>query len=604
MRVPAVTRRLPPLVLCLLPFAAAAATAPVTATATATLHALFDADYQRGLREDPLGASYVGDDRYNDRLPDLTPAALAARLQALRDSRGALLAIDRRLLGGADQLDYDIYLRDLDEKIAGSRFHDERMPVTQQEGVQLLADTMLQLLRFERSKDYADWIARLRAFGHYADQNIALMRLGISSGWLPPKAIMQRVPAQIAAQLVARPEDSSFYAPFRSMSSSVPAAEQAQLRAAAKAAVSEVVLPALKRFQVFFNGEYLPACRDSVAAGDLPDGKAYYDYLASVHTTTSLSAAQIHEIGLQEVARLRADMEKIRVEVGFQGDLPAFFSYLRSDPKFHYNDGAQLLTAYRALAKRIDPQLTRVFGLLPRAPYGVEPIPANLAPDTTTAYYNDGSADGRRPGTFHVNLYKPETRLIWEMVPLTLHEAVPGHHLQLSLARELPEQPMFRRLGGYTAFVEGWGLYAEQLGYDMDLYADPYDRMGQKTYEMWRAVRLVVDTGMHAQGWTRQQAIDYFKANAPKSDLDITNEIDRYIATPGQALGYKIGQMKFSELRARAQARLGERFDLRAFHDELLGAGALPLTVLEKRMDDWLDQQASAAAPPVTQPRT
>jgi uncharacterized protein (DUF885 family) len=597
---PAVERQLlPGLLLCLLPYAAVAPAAraePAAGAATA-LRALFDADYQRELREDPLNASYVGDDRYNDRLPDLSPAALAAREQAVRESRSALLAIDRGALGGADQLNYDIYLGELDDKIAGFRFHEERMPVTQQGGVHLLADGTLQLLRFERVKDYADWIARLRAYGRYTEQNIALMRLGMSSGWLPPKAIMQRVPAQIAAQLVATPEASSYYAPFRAMPASVAAADQARLRAAAEAAVSEVVLPALRRFQAFFDGEYLPACRDSVAAGDLPDGKAYYDYLARVHTTTSLSAAQIHELGLREVARLRADMEKIRIEVGFRGDLPAFFSYLRSDPKFHYGDGAQLLTAYRALAKRIDPELTRVFGLLPRAPYGVVPIPANLAPDTTTAYYNDGSADGRRPGVFYVNLYKPETRLTWEMLPLTLHESVPGHHLQLSLARELPEQPMFRRLAGFTAFVEGWGLYAEQLGYDMGLYADPYDRMGQKTYEMWRAVRLVVDTGMHAQGWTRQQAIDYFRANAPKSDLDITNEIDRYIATPGQALAYKIGQMKFSELRARAQARLGERFDLRAFHDELLGAGALPLAVLEKRMDAWLDEQASPAQP-------
>ena len=590
------------LVLCLMPFAAAvqsAHAAPTASTvpaasaisATANLHALFDADYQRELREDPLNASYVGDDRYNNRLPDLNPTAQAAQEQAVRDSRGALRAIDRNTLSAEDQLNYDIYLRELDEKIAGFRFHEERMPVTQHGGPQVLADNLLQLLAFDRAKDYSDWIARLRAYGRYTDQTIALMRLGMASGWLPPKVIMQRVPPQIATQLVAKPEDSRYYAPFRTMSANVSAAEQARLRAAATAAVSEVVLPALRRFQTFFNGEYLPVCRNSVAAGDLPDGKAYYDYLASVHTTTTLSAAQIHEIGLKEVARLRGDMEKIRVEVGFQGDLPAFFSYLRNDPKFHYNDPAQLLMAYRALAKRIDPELTRVFGVLPRAPYGVVPIPDNLAPDTTTAYYNDGSADGRRPGIFYVNLYKPETRLIWEMVPLTLHESVPGHHLQLSLARELPEQPMFRRLAGFTAFVEGWGLYAEQLGYDMDLYSDPYDRMGQKTYEMWRAVRLVVDTGMHAQGWTRQQAIDYFKANAPKSDLDITNEIDRYIATPGQALAYKIGQMKFSELRARARARLDERFDLRAFHDELLGAGALPLAVLEQRMDAWLEAQ-------------
>ena len=603
----AIIRHLRILALGLLSLAAAAHAAP-GAGASAALRALFDVDYQRQLREEPLTASYVGDDRYNDRLPDLRPAALAASQQAVRDSRAALLSIGRKNLSAADQLNYDIYLRELDEKIAGFRFHEEQMPVTQQDGVHLLADRVLQLVRFERVKDYDDWIARLRAYGVYTDQTIALMRQGMASGWLPPKSIMQRVPPQIAAQIVAAPEDSSYFAPFSAMSVNATAAEQDRLRAAGKAAVSEVVLPALRRFQAFFDGEYLPACRESVAAGDLPDGKAYYDYLASTYTTTDLGAAQIHEIGLKEVARLRADMEQIRAETGFQGDLPAFFTYLRNDPKFHYNDGAQLLMAYRALAKRIDPELTRVFGVLPREPYGVVPIPGSLAPDTTTAYYNDGSADGRRPGRFYVNLYKPETRLIWEMLPLTLHESVPGHHLQLALAREMPGQPMFRRLAGFTAFVEGWGLYAEQLGYDMGLYADPYDRMGQKTYEMWRAVRLVVDTGMHAQGWSRQQAIDYFKANAPKSNLDITNEIDRYIATPGQALAYKIGQMKISELRARARARLGERFDLRAFHDELLGAGALPLSVLEQRMNAWLEEQARAvpakSSQVAAQPRT
>jgi uncharacterized protein (DUF885 family) len=420
------------------------------------------------------------------------------------------------------------------------------------------------------------------------------MRAGLQNGWTPPEAIMQRVPAQVAVQLVNEPEKSSYYAPFVTMSKDVPAEEQARLRRDAKDAVTTVVLPAIKRFQTFFNDEYLPHCRDTVAAGDLPDGKAYYDYLAHSYTTTDLSAEQIHAIGLKEVARIHDQMEKIRVEVGFQGDLPAFFAYLRSDPKFHYNDGATLLTAYRALAKRIDPELTRLFGTLPRAPYGVVPIPDALAPDTTTAYYNGGSADGRRAGNYYVNLYKPETRLIWEMLPLTLHESVPGHHLQISLANELPEQPMFRRQAGFTAFIEGWALYAEQLGYDMNLYADPYDRMGQLSYEQWRAVRLVVDTGMHSEGMSRQQAIDYFKANVPKSDNDIVNEIDRYLATPGQALAYKIGQMKISELRAKAKARLGDRFDLRAFHDALLGAGALPLSVLETRMDAWIDAQAAA----------
>lgn len=582
------------LALCLLLLAPTAQAAP-DAKATAALHALFDADYQRQLREDPLGASYLGEDRYNDKMPDLSSPAMAVRQQAVRDSRQTLLGIDRKALSEADQLNYDIYLRELDQSIAGFRFHDEFMPVSHQGGVHTFADGMLQGLRFEKAKDYSDWIARLRAYGTYTDQTIALMRQGMASGWMRPKAIMQRVPAQIAGQIVAAPEDSASYSPFKAMSANVSASEQERLRAEAKAAVVDVVLPALKRFQSFFNHEYLPKCRDSVAAGELPDGKAYYDFLARSYTTTDLSAAQIHEIGLKEVTRLRAEMEKIRVEVAFHGDQPAFFEYLRSDAKFHYNDGAQLLMAYRAMAKRIDPELTRIFGTLPRAPYGVTPIPDALAPDTTTAYYNGGSTDGKRAGNYYVNLYKPQTRLIWEMLPLTLHESVPGHHLQISIANELPEQPMFRRLAGFTAYVEGWALYAEQLGYDMGLYADPYDRMGQKAYEMWRAVRLVVDTGMHAQGWSRQQAIDYFKANDPKSEHDITNEIDRYLATPGQALAYKIGQMKISELRAKAKAKLGDNFDLRAFHDELLGAGALPLSVLETRMNAWLDAQPAGA---------
>jgi len=579
------------LCLALSPILATAAPDPQAAKA---LHALFDADWQRQLRENPLNASYLGDERYNDRLPDLSPGAIKAAEQAVRDSRTKLLAIDRKQLSEADQLNYDIYLGDLDDSIAGFQFPSERLAVTQQGGVHTLADDMLQVLRFERGKDYADWIARLRAYGAYTDQNIALLRLGMTSGWVPPKAIMQRVPAQIAAQITARPEDSAYYAPFKTLSANIGASEQAQLRAQASAAIADVVTPALQRFQKFFNDQYLPATRDSAAAGELPDGKAYYDYLARHYTTTDMSAAQIHALGLQEVARIRGEMEKIRVEVGFKGDLSAFFTHLRNDPKFHYENREHLLTAYRALAKRVDPELTRVFGLLPRAPYGVVPIPDNLAPDTTTAYYSPGSVDGRRAGHYYVNLYKPETRLIWEMLPLTLHEAVPGHHLQISLANELPEQPMFRRQAGFTAYVEGWALYAEQLGYDMDLYADPYDRMGQLTYEMWRAVRLVVDTGLHSQGLSRQQAIDYFKANAPKSDNDIVNEIDRYLATPGQALAYKIGQLKISELRAKARARLGERFDLRAFHGAVLGAGALPLPVLERRMEAWIQAQASA----------
>ncbi len=589
------------ILLALAPVSVAAAAqnsaAPVASAQVpnAQLHALFEADWQRSLEDNPLMATYLGDRRYNALLPDLSSAAVVQRQAATRASLASLLAIDRATLSPADQLNHDLYREQLETDIAGFAFPTHLMPVSQQGGPHLLAVRMAPALRFDSAKDYADWTARLRGYGDFVDQAIALMREGIAAGWVPPKAVMQRVPAQIAAQRVATAEQSSFYAPFLKMDARVPAAEQAQLRAEGRAAVDEVVLPALARFEAFFNDTYLPATPASVATGDLPDGRAYYDHLARLYTTTDLSADAIHAIGLKEVARIRGEMEKIREEVGFDGNLAAFFTHLRTDPKFFHTDPQALLADYRALSRRIDPELVKVIGLLPRTPYGIIPIPDAIAPDTTTAYYQQPSADGLRAGYYYVNLYKPESRPRWEMVPLSLHEAVPGHHLQIALSQEMPDQPMFRRQGGFTAFIEGWGLYAERLGYDMGLYDDPYDRMGQQAYDMWRAVRLVVDTGLHSKGWTRQQAIDYFKANAPKSELDITNEIDRYISTPGQALAYKIGQLKLSELRARAETQLGDRFDLRAFHDAVLGGGALPLSVLEARMTAWLATQETAS---------
>jgi uncharacterized protein (DUF885 family) len=588
------------LALAAAPAFALADTAPAAAqaqpnAATIALHALFEADWERQLRESPLFATYLGDPRYNDRWPDLAQATLDAQEQAVRDSRATLAKIDRAALSPADQLNYDIYATVLDDAIAGGAFPLERIPVQQDGGPHTVAESMLQVLRFDTEKDYRDWIARLRGYPTFLAQSTALMPQGVDTGWTAPKAIMTRLPPQIAAQIVDDPAKASFYRPFDKMPDSIPAATQAQLRLEAQAAIRDGVLPALRKFQSFFNGTYLPAARASVAAGDLPDGGKYYDYLAASYTTTDMSADDIHALGLKEVARIRAKMDAIRTEVGFQGDLPAFFDHLRNDARFHPKDADSLLAAYRALSKRVDPELTRVFSVFPRTPYGVIPIPDAIAPDTTTAYYNGPTPDGKRAGYYYVNLYKPETRLTWEMLPLTLHESVPGHHFQIALAQEQGEQPMFRRMSPFTAFVEGWGLYAEQLGYDMGLYDDPYDRMGQLSYEMWRAVRLVVDTGMHAKGWSRQQAIDYFKANAPKSELDITNEIDRYIADPGQALAYKIGQLKFSELRARAQARLGDRFDLRAFHDRLLADGAVPLSVIDARMVAWIEEQAGVA---------
>jgi len=577
-----------------LPALAAGATpsaqAPASVAAT-RLHALFEADWQRRLEDNPLLASYLGDKRHNARLPDLSPAAFARREAALRASLATLEGIDRAALSPADQLNYDLYLRELRIDLEALAFPSQRLAVDQRGGVHLLAVQMAPALRFESAADYADWTARLRAYGTLVDQTIALMREGMASGWVAPRAVMQRVPAQIAAQRVARTEDSSFYKPFLAMAASLPAAERERLQAEGRAAVAEVVLPALARFEAFFNDEYLPASAESVATGDLPDGRAYYDHLARRYTTTAMSADEIHAIGLSEVARIRGEMEALRKEVGFEGDLAAFFEYLRTDPRFFHTDPQALLAEYRAISRRMDPELVKVFGKLPRTPYGVIPIPDAIAPDTTTAYYQRPSADGRRAGYYYVNLYKPESRPRWEMMALSLHEAVPGHHLQIALAQEMPDQPMFRRQGGFTAFIEGWGLYAERLGYDMGLYDDPYDRMGQLAYDMWRAVRLVVDTGLHSKGWTREQAIEYFADNAPKARHDIANEVDRYITTPGQALAYKVGQLRISALRARAEQRLGERFDIRAFHDALLAEGALPLDVLEQRMDAWIEAQ-------------
>ena len=579
-----------PLAPSLLVAALLAAPVPALADATADLHALFDREWERDLAERPESATYVGDRRYNDRWSDISAAAIAARVAADAKVLDDLARIPRDALAPPEQLNYDLFRHDYEMRKAASAFHPEFYALAASNGPQNLNE-IAEVMPFQAVADYEAWIARMTALPKLLEQYADLLRRGAKEKRTQPRAIAERVVAPRERQVAASPEDSPFFAPFRSFPDAIPAAERERLTAAARKVIAESVVPAYRTFNAMFKDEYLPATRETVGLWDTPDGREYYKYLARYHTTTALTPEEIHEIGLREVARNRAEMQKVMDEVGFKGSLAEFFQVLRTDPKFYYKTGDELFRGYAVIAKQIDPELPRLFGKLYRTPFGLRPIPDNSAPNTTTAYYQGPSIDGSRPGYYYVNLYRPEVRPKWEMEVLTVHEAAPGHHLQIALAQEQAELPNFRRAGGYTAFVEGWGLYSERLGYDLGLYKDPYSRFGQLTYDQWRAIRLVVDTGLHDMKWTRQQAIDYFTANAAKTETDIVNEIDRYISDPGQALAYKIGQLKFLELRERAKTALGARFDIRAFHDTVLATGAVPLDVLERNVDDWIAGQ-------------
>ena len=558
------------------------------------LEALYEAEWQRWLREDPTLGTSVGDPRYNDRWPDLSLAAIEKSQELDRTALAALNGIDPAVLQPSDRLNYDIAKVQFGRRIAGAPYKPYVYAVShlgslQSSGSIQTANEIAEITPFNTVKDYQDWIARLNGFGVYVDQVTELLRIGVHEKRTQPRVIMERVKPQLAAQRVAKPEDSPFYAPFRQFPDAISAAERERLSAAGRAAIAATVLPAYARFEKFFEGTYLPACRQSVGIADTPDGRAFYRELIEYHTTTTLTADEIHATGLAEVKRIRGEMDKIIAAVGFKGSFQEFSHYLRTDPKFFYKDPNDLLHGYMVIAKTIDPNLVKLFGKLPRTPYGVRPVPETSAPNTTTAYYQPLSSDGSRPGFYYVNLYQPEMRPKWEMEVLTTHEAVPGHHLQIALQYEnAAGVPMIRRMSDFTAYVEGWALYAESLGDQVGLYTDPYQKFGRLTYDMWRAVRLVVDTGIHSEGWTRQQAIDFFTANAPKSELDIANEIDRYIAWPGQALAYKVGQMKIFELRDAAKQALGANFDIREFHDVVLSTGAVPLSVLDHTVREWI----------------
>ncbi len=551
------------------------------------LHRLFDAEWDYQLEQNPVRASTRGDRRWNALWPDRSLAAIEKREKHDAGVLRQIKAIERSSLTPADQLNYDLFRQQVEWRVEEGQYRWYLIPFDQREGIQTESE-LTQTLRFNTVTDYSDWIARLRTFDQYMDQTIALLREGARVHLVQPKNIVERIAAQVDRQSISDPDQSPFYAPFTKFSSSISEADQKRLAAEARAAISKSVLPSFRKLKQFLTTEYMPAAYGSPGIWQAPQGAKIYAFFARKYTTTNLTPAEIHQIGLGEVKRIRGEMDAVMRKTGFTGTYAEFLQFLRTDPRFYYKTSDELFDAYKVIAKTVDPNLIKVFRLLPRTPYGVFPIPATTAPDTTTASYNEPAADGSRPGGFYVNLYKPETRPKYEMMALTLHESVPGHHVQIALALEQGAVPKFRRGDHYTAFVEGWGLYAESLGEEMGLYTDPYSKFGQLTYEMWRAVRLVVDTGMHSMRWDRQKAIDYFLENAAKSELDVTNEIDRYIAWPGQALAYKIGELKIKELRARATAKLGPKFDLKEFHEVVLSSGALPLNVLEQHIDAWI----------------
>lgn len=559
-------------------------------SAAKRFHALVRDEWEWTLKNYPTFASELGDRRYNTRWPDVSLAAFAKKH---RHRLGVLKKLDRipiAKLSEMDRVNYKLFRKKLETDVEAYPYKWHFVPLTQREGIQT-ANIMTDVLRFRTLKDYEDWIARLNGFPKYMEQTLALMHAGIKTGRVQPKVVMQRLPDQIRRHIVIDPAESLFYKPFKNFPEGIKPADQKRLRRQAKEAIRKNIVPAYRKMLTFFQKEYLPACYDRVGVWQVPDGKKFYEFRARKFTTTNLTPKQIHEIGLKEMQRIRKEMEAIQRRVNFKGSFKEFLTYLRTNPKFFYNDRNDLFNAYRAVSKKIDARLPKLFRRLPKIPYDVKAIPMHIAPDTTTAYYQPPAADGSRGGVYYVNLYKLSARPKYEMEALTCHEAEPGHHLQIALAMELENLPKFRRYEGYTAFVEGWGLYSERLGEELGMYDDPYAKMGQLTYQMWRALRLVVDTGMHYYKWDRQRAIDLMLANTPKSQLDIENEIDRYIAWPGQALAYKIGELKILELRARAEKQLGKRFDIREFHDIVLSGGAVTLDILEARVNEWLREK-------------
>jgi len=569
------------------------------ATESERFHQWLDAQWELQLQHDPILATSLGDPRYNDRLIDTTTAAWRAeKKRELRRQLKELAGFSKSRLEPRDRVSYSILKLDLEQDVAGERFPEWMQPISQIGGMPSFLAQMgsgQSIQPFRTTKDYDDWLKRLARAVPILDGSIANMRQGLKAGVTQPRAVMDKVLPQLQALAVADPEKSLFWSPIKDFPEAVPAADRERITAAMRELLSTRVLPAYGRLLAFVRDEYTPKARASTAWSDLPDGKAWYAYRVRESTTLTLTPDEIHEIGLKEVARILGEMEGVRKQVGFQGDLKAFFKYLQDDPKFYFTKPADLLAGYRELQKKVNGLLPKLFDVFPKADYEVREVEAFRAESAAGGSYEEPAADGSRPGVFYVNTFNLKAQPIFGMETLSLHEASPGHHFQISIAQEDQTLPKFRRFGShYTAYVEGWALYAESLGKELGMFTDPYQWYGRLSDEQLRAMRLVVDTGLHAKGWTREQAIKYMMDNSSMAESDVVSEVERYIVWPGQALGYKIGQLEITKLRREAEAALGPKFDVKGFHRVVLTAGQLPLPVLREVVMDWVAQRKAS----------
>ena len=568
------------------------AASQATSAKSAQLQKLYADFWEEGLKLNPIQATFQGDDRYNDQLPDFGSADYRRQGHEFTERwLKALQAIGSEGLSGQDLLSYEIFVRESDKSLESERFPDWMMPVNQMSSIASYA-VMLgsgsSAQPFKTVKDYDNWLARGHRLPTLFDTDIANMREGMKTGVVQPRALMVKVIPQLDELIKDKPEDTLFWGPIKSLPADFSAADKQRLTAAYRSMIADELMPAYRKLRAFINDDYLPATRDSVGRDKLPDGLAWYAFNARNSTTTDMSPAAIHQLGLDEVARIHGEIRKLMVETGFKGSLQDFFKFMQNDPRFSFKDEAALLAYYRGLEARINTRVPEQFSLTPKAPFEIRPVEAFRAKSAAGGEYQSPSEDGSRPGVFYVNTYDLPTRKTWDAEDLYLHEAIPGHHFQLALQQELKDIPAFRRFGGETAFIEGWGLYAESLGKSLGVYETPYDYFGYLQNELWRAIRLVTDTGLHSKGWTREQVIKYMLDNSAESETQSTAEAERYIAWPGQALAYKIGELKIKQLRDKAEITLGDKFDIREFHAEVLKDGSVPLNVLEAKIDRWI----------------